>query len=355
MSATEGGQSLFDEVSPLDARFTARPTPPVLNVEPPILLDPPITLDPAPMPGFQPEPILDLPPNESRAAPRPETPSRDPWSDAHTLDPQPHPSSRAHQPRSTRSGGFAWIRSWLGGSSERSGPESARRNGTRGASRRWITATVTVSLVAMAVVGIGRPILDLDRSVDSAAASAEPAAMAADNAGLGTAAAAPALAAAGTPTGTTRAAGTVTEAPATSMDNVVAAPLPAPATTPALAPAPQPARSPTQTPAKRPAARADSTAPGRSAEASRATAAAGAQKPSQRFVVQLAAYKNLAQAREVRRKVESLGLRAYYQTMDTADGRRFRVRVGPFATKLEAERAQRRVATLRFNGTVLTL
>jgi DedD protein len=72
-------------------------------------------------------------------------------------------------------------------------------------------------------------------------------------------------------------------------------------------------------------------------------------------VVQLASYRSLAQAREVRRKVESLGLQAYYQTLDTAEGRQFRVRVGPFGTRAEAERAQKRVASLRFSGRVLLL
>jgi DedD protein len=110
-----------------------------------------------------------------------------------------------------------------------------------------------------------------------------------------------------------------------------------------------------ETPAKRPAPRADSPTAGRTAELSRAAEAAKAQKPVQRYVVQLAAYRNLAQAREVRRKVESLGLRAYYQTLNTAEGRRFRVRVGPFATRTEAERAQKRVASLRFSGNVLLL
>lgn len=198
----------------------------------------------------------------------------------------------------------------------------------------------------MAVVGIGRLILDLDRSVESAAASAEPPTTAADTSGLGAAAAVPAVAAAGTPAGEPRAAAVATESPATSSGNVNA--------TSATAPTPGPTRSPAETPAERPASRAESptTATGRTAEVSRAAAAADAQKPAQRFVVQLAAWKSLTQAREVGRKVEALGLRAHYQTMETGEGRRFRVRVGPFATRAEAERAQRRVASLRLSGTL---
>jgi DedD protein len=68
--------------------------------------------------------------------------------------------------------------------------------------------------------------------------------------------------------------------------------------------------------------------------------AAGAQG---RFAVQVGAFSDAAAAREVRLKVEKLGLKTYTQVVETADGRRIRVRVGPFATRDDAEKAAGKV------------
>ncbi len=62
-----------------------------------------------------------------------------------------------------------------------------------------------------------------------------------------------------------------------------------------------------------------------------------------RFVVQVGAFSDAAAAREVRQKVEQLGLKTYTQVVETADGRRIRVRVGPFATRDDAEKAAGKV------------
>jgi DedD protein len=62
-----------------------------------------------------------------------------------------------------------------------------------------------------------------------------------------------------------------------------------------------------------------------------------------RFAVQVGAFSDAAAAREVRLKVEKLGLKTYTQVVETADGRRIRVRVGPFATRDDAEKAAGKV------------
>ena len=62
-----------------------------------------------------------------------------------------------------------------------------------------------------------------------------------------------------------------------------------------------------------------------------------------RFVVQVGAFSDAAAAREVRQKVEKLGLKTYTQVVETADGRRIRVRVGPFASRDDAEKAAGKV------------
>ena len=64
-----------------------------------------------------------------------------------------------------------------------------------------------------------------------------------------------------------------------------------------------------------------------------------------RFIVQVGAYADTKAAQEVRMKVERLGLKTYVQAVDTPDGRRIRVRVGPFATREEAGKVAAKVAS----------
>lgn len=74
-----------------------------------------------------------------------------------------------------------------------------------------------------------------------------------------------------------------------------------------------------------------------------------------RFVVQVGAYTDANTLRDVRAKVEKLGLRTYTQSVDTDAGKRTRVRVGPFPTKSEAESASARLKGAGLPGNVLTL
>lgn len=62
-----------------------------------------------------------------------------------------------------------------------------------------------------------------------------------------------------------------------------------------------------------------------------------------RFVVQVGAFSDANALREVRAKVERLGLKTYTQAVETEAGARTRVRVGPFATRDEAEKAAARL------------
>jgi DedD protein len=74
-----------------------------------------------------------------------------------------------------------------------------------------------------------------------------------------------------------------------------------------------------------------------------------------RFVVQVGAFAEVAKARETRSKLEHAGLKTYTQVVDTKDGKRIRVRVGPFASKADAERAAQKVKGLDLQAAVLTL
>jgi DedD protein len=74
-----------------------------------------------------------------------------------------------------------------------------------------------------------------------------------------------------------------------------------------------------------------------------------------RFVVQVGAFADVAKARETRLKLEHAGLKTYTQVVETKDGKRIRVRVGPFASKADAERAADKVKGLDLQAAVLTL
>ena len=55
--------------------------------------------------------------------------------------------------------------------------------------------------------------------------------------------------------------------------------------------------------------------------------------------MQVGAFADADAARDARAKVEKLGLKTYTQVVETDAGKRIRVRVGPFATRDEADKA----------------
>jgi len=74
-----------------------------------------------------------------------------------------------------------------------------------------------------------------------------------------------------------------------------------------------------------------------------------------RFVVQVGAFLEDAKVREARGKVEKLGLKTYTQPVDTPTGKRIRVRVGPYATKAEADKIATRLKADGLQAVVLVL
>ncbi len=74
-----------------------------------------------------------------------------------------------------------------------------------------------------------------------------------------------------------------------------------------------------------------------------------------RSVVQVGAYADLAKAKEARAKLESAGFKTYTQEVDTKDGKRIRVRVGPFASKEEADKTAEKIRKLNLQTSVLKL
>lgn len=74
-----------------------------------------------------------------------------------------------------------------------------------------------------------------------------------------------------------------------------------------------------------------------------------------RFVVQVGAFAEASAVREARAKVQKLGLATYTQAVETSNGSRTRVRVGPFDSRDEAEKVAAKLKAAGLPGAVLTL
>ncbi len=109
------------------------------------------------------------------------------------------------------------------------------------------------------------------------------------------------------------------------------------------------------TPAPKPEAK-----PLRKPDEANASAGAAPPKPAAaevkgRIVVQVGAFSDATKADEVRAKLEKAGLKTYTQITETKDGQRIRVRVGPFSSKADAEKAGGKIKALDLPAVVLTL
>ena len=90
-------------------------------------------------------------------------------------------------------------------------------------------------------------------------------------------------------------------------------------------------------------------------EGKAAGAGAASQAAAARMVVQIGAYSEPDKLHEARMKVEKLGMKTYTQVIESDAGRRTRVRVGPFATRDEAQKAAERIKAAGLPAAILTL
>ena len=74
-----------------------------------------------------------------------------------------------------------------------------------------------------------------------------------------------------------------------------------------------------------------------------------------RFVVQVGAYYDKEHERAARLRLEKLGLKSYTQDVDTPSGKRTRVRVGPFASRQEAESVAGKIKASGMQADLLSL
>ncbi len=70
------------------------------------------------------------------------------------------------------------------------------------------------------------------------------------------------------------------------------------------------------------------------------------------WVVQLGAYRNAANVKQLTGKLQAMGIASYTESFDSAQGARTRVRAGPFKSQEAAEKAQQRIKKLGVDGSV---
>lgn len=151
---------------------------------------------------------------------------------------------------------------------------------------------------------------------------------------------------------------TVAPTPPAAPETTAAAPQPAPAAAITEAPPPRPEAKPEPKPeptvAVKPAARSGDGAKARALLEGKPLQVAAATAEG-RFVVQVGAFADPAKARATRLKVERAGLKTYTHVAETRDGKRVRVRVGPFVTRAEADKAADKIKGLDLPAAILTL
>jgi DedD protein len=125
-------------------------------------------------------------------------------------------------------------------------------------------------------------------------------------------------------------------------------PAPRPAEEKASAPPPPAVPPKTAEPAAPPAAPAG----GGSADAQRAQAILGGRSDEVQYVLLIGAYANAANVTALTGRLADLGIKTYTETVDMPQGRRTRVRAGPFATRDAAEQALERMKRIGVAGQI---
>lgn len=161
----------------------------------------------------------------------------------------------------------------------------------------------------------------------------------------------------GDPAAAASAAGDASVSAAASLDpkeEVVASVPPAKAVAaPSEAKADAKASAPTPTAEPKAPPRTDDGAKARALLDGKPDSAAPAEEG--RFVVQVGAFADADKAREARMRVERAGLKTYTQVIETKDGKRIRVRVGPYAQRADADKVAGKIKSLDLPASILAL
>jgi DedD protein len=80
-----------------------------------------------------------------------------------------------------------------------------------------------------------------------------------------------------------------------------------------------------------------------------------AKEKARKYLLQVAAVNSKTKADDLKSRLKESGIKAYSEKVSTKDGDRFRVRVGPFASREEAEKMQARVKKMGLSGSVQSM
>ncbi|MDB5796055.1 MAG: hypothetical protein JWR25_2434 [Noviherbaspirillum sp.] len=80
---------------------------------------------------------------------------------------------------------------------------------------------------------------------------------------------------------------------------------------------------------------------------------ASSEKKSEKYVIQVAALATKEKVQELQGKLKDAGIKSYTQKVATDAGERIRIRVGPFASKDEADKARAKIIKLGLSGTIV--
>lgn len=94
------------------------------------------------------------------------------------------------------------------------------------------------------------------------------------------------------------------------------------------------------------------TEPAKKAEVVHAEAAL-AGKESGQWIVQLGAYQNAANVKQLTAKLKDMGLASYTEKLDSPQGSRTRVRAGPFSSQEAADKARLKIKKIGIDGPVV--
>ncbi len=78
-----------------------------------------------------------------------------------------------------------------------------------------------------------------------------------------------------------------------------------------------------------------------------------ASEPAGPFVVQVIALTDAEKAKQMQQRISSAGVKAYTEVVNTATGQVTRVRVGPFASRNAAEKAQQQLKAIGLDGKII--
>lgn len=117
----------------------------------------------------------------------------------------------------------------------------------------------------------------------------------------------------------------------------------------------KPTAKPVEKPADKPAPRADDGAKAQALLEGKSVEPPASAPVGSRFVVQIGAYSDAAKSQEARMKLERAGLKTYTQVVQPKEGKRIRVRVGPFESKAEADKVAEKIRKLELPAAILEL